>query len=288
MGEIEIADYLTYLATDRHVAWKTQHQSMCAIVLLYQGVLGRELGSFGDFSKASKSKNIPVVLSAREVLRVLDAMRGTFRLMARLLYGCGLRLIEVHRLRVKDVDFERHSLTIWHSKHGTTRMLALPDEVIPDLRAHLARVQMLHETDKADGYGRVDLPDAFGAKSPTAELEWRWQYIFPARNLSEDPSDGRVKRHHLQENGLQKAVKAAVTLAGVTQRASCHTFRHSFATHLLEAGQDIRTVQELLGHSDLRTTMIYTHVAHKGQMTSPLDRARATVAQLPQPLRQIA
>jgi integron integrase len=272
MGEEEIRSYLTALAVERNVTWQTQKQAMCALVLLYRGVLGRELGGFGQFTKASKPSNLPVVLSEGEVVRVLDALRGTHRLMARLLYGSGLRIMECHRLRVKDVDFERGSLMVWHSKHGTSRMVMLPESLRTDLESHLRRVKMLHETDKADGYGRVDLPNAYAVKSPRAELEWKWQYVFPSRSLSKDPRDGRLKRHHVQENGLQKAVKAAVALAGIAKKATCHSFRHSFATHLLEAGRDLRTVQELLGHKDVSTTMIYTHVMRPvSQVRSPLD-----------------
>lgn len=271
MGEPEIAAFLSHLANDRNVAWKTQKQAICAIVLLYKLVLERDLGDFGQFSRASKPANIPVVFSREETARVLHAMHGTHRLMAELLYGCGLRLMECVRMRVKDVDFARMAVSVIHSKHGKSRQIPLPESICADLQKHLARVKMLHETDKADGYGRVDLPNALAVKYPGMDREWGWQYVFASRSFSSDPMDGKLKRHHVQENGLQKAVKAGIRLAGIVKHASCHTFRHSYATHLLESGTDIRTVQELLGHRDISTTMIYTHVASRPAVRSPLD-----------------
>jgi integron integrase len=213
------------------------------------------------------------VLTKEEVRRVIAQLSGVHQLLAKLLYGSGLRLLEALRLRVKDLDFERRAIIVRDTKGNEDRVTMLPDSLVEPLKEHLQRVKRLHEEDLAKGYGSVYLPDALDRKYPNASREWIWQYVFPSDHLSTDPRSGVVRRHHLDESGLQKAVRAAARAAGINKRVTCHTFRHSFATHLLENGYDIRTVQELLGHKDVKTTMIYTHVLQRGGLAvrSPLD-----------------
>lgn len=229
--------------------------------------------SWGEIERPTRPPRLPVVLSAEEARRLLGAMEGTHRLLAQLLYGAGLRLMEGVRLRVKDVDFGANQVVVREGKGDKDRVTMLPEVLKPGLAAHLERVRLLHEADLREGYGAVYLPYALGRKYPGAEREWCWQYVFPAGKLSRDPRGGAVRRHHVNEQGLQRAVRAAVRLAGITKPASCHTLRHSFATRLLESGYDIRTVQVLLGHQDVATTMVYTHVMQKPGLgvRSPLD-----------------
>ena len=236
-------------------------------------MLHKELDGPIDSVRAKRPKRLPTVLTKEEALRVIAHLSGTRQLMAKLLYGSGLRLMECVRLRVKDVDFARRQIIVRDSKGQEARVTMLPDSVIPLLQEHLQPVKRLHEEDLARGYGAVYLPFALERKYPNASREWIWQYVFPATKLSKDPRSGVVRRHHIHESSLQKAVKKAAKRAGINKRVTCHTFRHSFATHLLEAGYDIRTVQELLGHKDVKTTMIYTHVLNRGAMAvrSPLD-----------------
>ena len=233
----------------------------------------KELGAQIDLVRAKKPKHLPVVLSKSEVQTVLRHLAGEYKLMAQLLYGSGLRLMECVRLRVKDLDFEQRQITVRDGKGQKDRVTVFPDQLREPLRAHLVLVQQTHADDLALGHGAVYLPFALERKYPDADKDWSWQYIFPARSLSLDPRSQIIRRHHVDSSSLQKAVKDAVRAAGIAKNASCHTFRHSFATHLLEAGYDIRTVQELLGHADVSTTMIYTHVLNRGGLAvrSPLD-----------------
>lgn len=274
MGAAEIEAFLTHLAVDRQVAASTQNQALSALLFLYRHVLKREIDLPGNALRAKKPKRLPTVLSRDEVRRILSLMTGTHQLMARLLYGSGLRLMECVRLRVKDIDFDQHLIVVRDGKGEQDRITMLPDALIPFLRDHLARVYLIHQDDLAHGYGRVSLPYALAAKYPNADRAWGWQYVFPADRLSTDPRSGIVRRHHGDESGLQKAVRQAAKQAKITKPVGPHTFRHSFATHLLEAGYDIRTVQELLGHKDVKTTMIYTHVLNRGGLAvrSPLDQ----------------
>jgi integron integrase len=272
MGQAEVQAFLTHLAVEQHVAASTQNQALSALLYLYRSVLEKPLEAV-DVVRARKPQRLPVVLTKAEAQRVIGAMSGVNQLMARLLYGSGLRLMECLRLRVKDVDFEQRAITVRDGKGGKDRFTILPESVIPPLRDHLARVRHLHAGDLKAGYGEVYLPDALERKYPNAAREWIWQYVFPSDRLSTDPRTGVNRRHHLDESGLQRAVRRAAKLVGLDKPVSCHTFRHSFATHLLEAGYDIRTVQELLGHKDVKTTMIYTHVLNRGGLAvrSPLD-----------------
>ena len=272
LGEASITDFVSTLATRRQVSASTQNQALAAILFLYRSVLGRELEHPDGFVRAKRPARLPVVLSRGEVQDLLGAMDGVPRLMARLLYGSGLRLLECARLRVKDVDFDRRQLIIRDGKGQRDRAALLPRSVARDLRAHLQRVHALHTRDLEEGAGYVELPGSFGAKHPNAARAWTWQWVFPAtRRYRAD--DGQLRRHHLHGTVLQRAVSEAVGRSGITKRATCHTLRHSFATHLLEDGYDIRTIQELLGHRDLATTMIYTHVVDHGPcaVRSPAD-----------------
>lgn len=272
LGTVAIEAFLTYLAVERQVAASTQNQALSALLFLYKDVLHQEIGSV-DAVRARKPKRLPTVLTKPEALRVLQAMAGLHQLMAKLLYGSGIRALECVRLRVKDLDFAQHQLLVREGKGEKDRITMLPDTVVAPLQEHLARVHQIHQKDLAEGYGAVYLPYALERKYPNVNREWAWQYVFPAKSRSVDPRTGVTRRHHLDESSLQKAVHAAARLAGIDKSVSCHTFRHSFATHLLEAGYDIRTVQELLGHQDVKTTMIYTHVLNRGAkaVRSPLD-----------------
>jgi integron integrase len=274
MGEAEIARFLTALATVRRVSASTQNQALSALLFLYEEVLDRRLEWLKDVARAKKPIRLPVVLSRPEVERLLGSLRGTPWLMASLLYGAGLRLMECARLRVKDLDLDRNEITVRDGKGRKDRVTLLPRSLRGPLLDHLGRVRDLHRSDLARGLGRVSLPGALAAKYPNAPQEWGWQWVFPATRLYRDAATGHLHRHHLHESVLQRAVKEAASRAGIAKPATPHTLRHSFATHLLEDGYDIRTIQELLGHSDVSTTMIYTHVLNRGGrgVRSPLDQ----------------
>ena len=274
MGADEIRKFLSFLAVKKNVSSSTQNQALCAIVFLYKRILKKEPGDFNGIVFAKRTQRLPIVLTRKEVKLVLDQLSGIYRLMARLLYGGGLRLMECLRLRIKDIDFEYEQITIRDSKGQKDRVTVLPKVIKEELLKHLEKVKKLHEKDLKEGYGSVYLPYALERKYPNAGKELYWQYVFPAPGISIDGRTGIKRRHHLDESLMQKAVKQAVQKAGIKKPASCHTFRHSFATHLLEDGYDIRTLQELLGHESLNTTMIYTHVMKKGGLgvISPADK----------------
>jgi integron integrase len=273
MGESEISQFLTHLARDAHVAASTQNQALNAIVFLYKNVLHIEHGEFRDIHWAKKPRHLPVVLTRQEVGRLFQQLKGRDWLMASLLYGSGLRLMECLRLRIKDIDFTSKQICVRSGKGDKDRLTMLPDSVISDLKLHIQQNKLLHEQDLNQGYGSVELPFALERKYKQAAKEWAWQYVFPASRISTDPRSGIRRRHHLDESVTQKAIKRAIRQAGIQKHAGCHTLRHSFATHLLENGYDIRTIQELLGHNDVNTTMIYTHVLNRGGLAvqSPLD-----------------
>jgi len=269
-----ITAFLTSMAVRDRVSASTQNQALSALLFLYKAVLRQELGDIEHAPRAKTPHHIPVVLGVDDVRRVLQALAGVPRLVASLLYGGGLRLQECLELRVKDIDFDRREITVRRGKGGKDRRVMLPESVREPLRVHLQLVKQQHESDLAQGVGRVVLPDALERKFPSAPTEWRWQFVFPASRICRDPQFGPPSRFHLHESVVQKSVTTAARQAGLTARVTCHTFRHSFATHLLEAGYDIRTVQELLGHADVTTTMIYTHVLNRGGLgvRSPIDR----------------
>lgn len=275
MGAAEVTVFLTRIATHGHVAASTQYQALAALLFLYRTVLEIYLPWLEDVVRATRPRHIPVVLSRDEVKRLLASLDGVHWLTAGLLYGSGIRLMECLRLRVKDVDFARNEITIRDGKGGKDRHVPLPQTLRDALERQLQRAKVIHERDLADGRGEARLPFALARKYSNAGREWGWQFVFPSQQLSHDPLDGALRRHHLDEAGLQRAVKQALRTAGIVKSASCHTLRHSFATHLLESGADIRTVQELLGHKDVSTTQIYTHVLNRGGqgVLSPLDRA---------------
>jgi integron integrase len=268
-----IRDYISHLAVDRNVAVSTQTQAICALVFFFKHVLLKEPGDFSDATRASKEPRVPVVMTPDETRQVLSHLSGTTKLVCDLMYGTGMRILEAVRLRVKDIDFARRLIVVREGKGQKDRIAFLPDSLVERLQEQLATVRSLHEADLAKGYGTVYLPYALEKKYPNANMRWCWQYVFPAAKLSRDPRSDRVQRHHLDEATIQRAVALAARKAGINKPVHSHTFRHSFATHLLERGTDIRTVQELLGHVDLKTTMIYTHVLNKGPLglTSPLD-----------------
>jgi integron integrase len=274
MGAQEVEAFLTHLAVAGKVSASTQNQAKSALLFLYRKVLEIKLPWLDSVTQANAPKRLPVVLTVSEVQAVLSRLSGTHLLIASLLYGGGMRLMEAVRLRVKDVDFARREIMVREGKGFKDRVTMLPEAVVVALKAHLAKAKALHEEDLAQGVGEVYLPFALDKKYPNAGREWGWQYVFPAKSLSVDPRSGKTRRHHVDEKGVQRAVKQAVRDAELTKPATPHTFRHSFATHLLQSGYDIRTVQELLGHSDVSTTMIYTHVLNKGGkgVVSPLDR----------------
>ena len=274
MGPDEVREYLTHLAVARKVAASTQNQALCALIFLYKQVLGRELGFVTDIVRAQTPKRLPIVLSRDEVKAILAELAGVGRTAVSLIYGSGLRLMECLELRVKDIDVGRGQIVVRSGKGDKDRVSVLPKVVVPALEAQTREARRI--TDCRDGWTEypATMPEALDRKYPNAPREWGWQYVFPARGLCLDKSTGELRRHHLHETVVQRAVKEAVRRAGVTKPASCHTFRHSFATHLLEDGYDIRTVQKLLGHRDIRTTMIYTHVLDQGVLgvRSPMDR----------------
>jgi integron integrase len=273
MGAAEVGQFLTHLAVEGRVSASTQNQARCALLFLYKEVLETELPWLDDVEQAKAPRRLPVVLNRDEVQAILSRLRGTHWLIASLLYGTGMRILEGLRLRVQDIDFKRREILIRDGKGAKDRVTMLPVTLVAVLKAHLQKVKELHDGDLAQGFGEVYLPFALERKYPNAAREWGWQYVFPSAKLSVDPRSGKTRRHHVQEQAIQRAVKQAVRDAGLTKAATPHTLRHSFATHLLESGYDIRTVQELLGHSDVSTTMIYTHVLNKGGkgVNSPLD-----------------
>lgn len=273
MGVPEIEAFLTHLALDRNVAANTQNQALSALLFLYRDVLNIELQGSINAIRAKKPKRLPQVLTQDEVRQVIAQMPGQYQLMAKLMYGSGLRVLECLRLRVKDLDFPRLCLTVRDGKGMNDRITMMPKSVVDPLRQHLRTIKHLHEQELEQGYGTVYLPFALAEKYPNASRAWIWQYVFPSHKRSVDPRSGTVQRHHVDESVIQRAVRKAAHQTTIPKRISCHTFRHSFATHLLENGYDIRTVQELLGHKDVETTMIYTHVLDRGGMAvqSPLD-----------------
>jgi len=274
MGESEIGQFLSSLASDSHVSASTQNQALNAVLFLYHAVLGKEIGYVDGVVRAKRPKRLPVVLTREEVKSILGLLDGLEWIMGMLLYGAGLRLMECLRLRVKDVDFSRNEIRVRSGKGDKDRVTMLPAAVKEPLLRHLELVRKQYEVDVKNGFSGVFLPYALERKYPNAARQWGWQWLFPASKLYVDPQSGKIRRHHLHESVLQKAVKKAVQRAGIAKPASCHSFRHSFATELLETGYDIRTVQELLGHTDVTTTMIYTHVLNKGGrgVSSPADR----------------
>jgi integron integrase len=274
MGKDEITRFLSALAVHGQVSASTQNQALCALLFLYREVLSEDFGWLDDVVRAKRPQRLPVVLTRREVKALLGALEGVHWLMASLLYGAGLRLLECLRLRVKDVDFSSHQIIVRAGKGNKDRRTMLPAAVKEPLAAHLEHVRQRHQHDLAQGLGRVYVPDALHRKYPNANSEWGWQWVFPASQISLDPRSGEQRRHHVHESVLQRAVKAAASTTGLARGANCHTLRHSFATHLLEDGYDIRTIQELLGHRDVKTTMIYTHVLNRGGkgVYSPMDR----------------
>lgn len=275
LGAAEVTAFLTHLARDRSVSSSTQNQALAALLFLYEGVLECKLPWMDGIERAKRPVKVPVVLTREEVRALLAQLEGTKWIMASLLYGGGLRLRECLKLRVKDVDFGYRQLVVRDGKGAKDRVTMLPDAVVQPLRDHLVRVRRLHERDLEAGYGEVELPFALERKYPRAGRDWGWQYVFPSVKLSADPRSGVIRRHHVYDSVLPRAIGAAGRAAGIAKPVGCHVLRHSFATHLLQNGYDIRTVQELLGHSDVSTTMIYTHVLNKGGrgVTSPLDRA---------------
>jgi integron integrase len=273
MGEDEIRQFISHLAVFTKISASTQTVALSALLFLYREVLKKDLPYIAHIERAKPAEHLPVVFTREEVQAVLAHLEGTHHLIASLLYGSGLRLMEAVRLRVKDIDFARRELTVRQGKGGKDRVTMLPYSVAATLKHHLEKVKVLHESDLKAGFGKVELPYALERKYPRAASEWSWQYVFPSIKRSRDPRSGIERRHHVYADHLQRAVKFAVRMARIAKRGSCHTLRHRFATHLLEDGYDIRTVQELLGHKDVRTTMIYTHVLNRGGrgVRSPLD-----------------
>jgi len=277
MGEVEIIEFLNHLA-DQKVAASTQNQALAAILFLYRDVIGRDLDWLENLDRARQRKKVPVVMAREEVVAVLAGLDGMNWLMGAMLYGTGMRLMECVRLRVKDVDFAYREVVVREGKGGKDRRTMLPEPLTTPLKRHLANVKTTHERDLELGFGCIDLPGRLGTKYPSGGKEWGWQFVFPSRSRSANWKTGEIQRWHVSPKTLQRAIRKAVRHAKLTKRISCHTFRHSFATHLLERGYDIRTVQELLGHNDVRTTMIYTHVLNRGgqAVLSPLTELLAT------------
>jgi integron integrase len=273
LGVSEINAFLTRLAVKEDVSSSTQNQALAALLYLYRQVMGKEVEDLEDLIRAKKPKRLPIVLSRDEVRAVLSRLQGDKLIAASLMYGTGLRLAECLALRVQDIDFSRNEILIRNGKGGKDRVTMLPETLKDSLRKHLTLIKQTHDKDLADGWGAVPMPDALDRKYPNGSSEWAWQWVFPQERRWKDPKSGKQGRYHMDESVLQRAVHEAVLSAGITKRASCHSFRHSFATHLLEEGHDIRTVQELLGHTDVKTTMIYTHVLNRGPsgVRSPMD-----------------
>lgn len=274
LGEAEITAFLTYLAVKRKVAASTQNQALCAIVFLYREVIKKDLGGFENFVRAKMPHRLPVVFTQNEVKKILVQLENRNWLMGHILYGAGLRIMECVRLRVKDIDFEYKQITVRDGKGKVDRVTMLPNIIIDNLKRHLEKVKSIHGLDIKEGFGAVYMPYALERKYKNANRSWIWQYVFPASRRSIDPRTGIERRHHISEAVIQRAVKNAIRQAGIPKAGGCHSMRHSFATHLLESGYDIRTVQELLGHKDVSTTMIYTHVLNRGGkgVVSPGDR----------------
>lgn len=283
LGAAHVTAFLTWLAVERGVSASTQNQALHAILFLYKRVLEKELDRVEDVVRAKVSRRIPVVFSRREVAAVLEHLRDPYHLMAALMYGSGLRLMETLRLRIKDVDLERRAILVRSGKGSKDRITVLPETLDVQIQAAMSRVRHLHEQDLAEGFGEVEMPFALARKYPGEARSLHWQFLFAAARRSIDPRSGAERRHHVYETSVQRAVKQAIRAAGIAKHASCHTFRHSFATHLLEDGYDIRTVQDLLGHKDVRTTQIYTHVLNRGgnAVRSPLNAFAITGADQP-------
>lgn len=273
-GEKEINAYLKELALKKKVSASTQNQALAALLFYFRYVKNTPVTELGSVIRAKKRPRIPVVFSREEAAHVIENLSGTKKLLAKLLYGTGMRLNEALSLRILDIDFERKEITIRHGKGDKDRRVMLPQTIIPELKKHIEEVKKIHQKDLAEGYGKIELPQALSAKYPSGCKEFKWQWLFPQKNRWQNKSTGEQGRYHMDESLLQRAVKEAILEAGINKNASCHTFRHSFATHLLESGYDIRTIQELLGHSDISTTMIYTHVLNRGPIgvISPLDK----------------
>lgn len=273
MGEIEIRNFLKHLACDKYVSSSTQNQALNAIIFLYTQVLHKPLGAIGEVPRAQRSTRLPVVFSHAEINNILQHLQGTSKLVVRLLYGTGMRLLEALRLRVQDIDFENNYIIVRQGKGDKDRRTVLPVSLIKELRLQIEKVKLLHQQDMINGLGETILPDALQIKFKNASRELGWQFLFPSSQCATDKRTGLMVRHHLHDTLIQRAVTEAIKKSGIEKKGSCHSFRHSFATHLLENGYDIRTVQELLGHSDVRTTMIYTHVLNKKGLAvrSPLD-----------------
>src|SRR5699024_1677217 len=273
IDEASITAYLNYLAVEKQVAGSTQNQALCAIIFFLKKVLQMQVPALENLKRAKESRNIPVVLTQNEVVLIFSHLSGTKLLVVKLLYGAGLRISEALRLRVQDVDFEYQQIFVRNSKGLKDRATVLPERLVPELKDHVMKVHNLHKRDLAKGWGQVVLPKALDKKYPNANKELRWQYLFPSKKRRQDPRSGRCQRYHISASAIQKAVRRAVEKTNIQKHATCHTFRHSFATHLLASGYDIRTVQELLGHKNVKTTQIYTHVLRKGGngVKSPID-----------------
>jgi integron integrase len=274
MAVPEINQFITHLVVERKASASTQNQAISAILFLYRNVLEIELNETAlAFIRPQKGKRVPTVLSKGEARAIIAQMTGQYRLMTQVMYGSGLRLMECLRLRIKDLDFDNRRIIVYDGKGGDDRVTMLPDSLVIPLRQHLEQVKTLHQNDLAAGFGSVYIPLGLDKKYPTAHKQWIWQYVFPASNIYKDPETGVMSRHHTHETALQKAIRVAARAAKIDKRVTPHTFRHSFATHLLQNGYDIRTVQELLGHKDVKTTMVYTHVLQRGGLAvrSPLD-----------------
>jgi integron integrase len=273
LGLPDVHEFLQHLSVTRNVAPATRNQALAALLFVFRHVLNVDIDPMQTLTRIGGARHLPVVFSRQEIRKILSHLPSPYRLPAGLMYGSGLRLSEALRLRVKDVDFSYRTITVRDGKGKKDRMTMLPDRLTAALRSQLSRAHSIHEQDRSNGVGDVFLPHALARKYPNAGTRWAWQWVFPSRNVSVDPREGRLRRHHLASSTMQRATKKAILRAGVARHGSCHSFRHSFATHLLEGGADIRTVQELLGHSDVRTTMIYTHVLARGiPLRSPLDR----------------
>lgn len=274
LGADEIRQFVSYLANERRVSASTQNQALCALLFLYREVLGGDIGWIDGIELTRRPRRLPVVLTRDEVRAVLRELSGTSRLIASLMYGSGLRLMEVSQLRIKDLDLNRSQITVRDGKGRKDRVTVLPASLIEPLQVHLGRVRDLHRVDLSQGMGAVELPDALRRKAPRSPKEWGWQWVFPAQRTYTDRETGEIRRHHRHRTIIQRDVRRVALLSRIPKRVTCHALRHSFATHLLESGADIRTIQELLGHSDIRTTMIYTHVLNRGGLgvTSPLDQ----------------
>lgn len=274
LNEQDIRAFLSHLAVDKNVSSSTQNQALNAIIFLYHSVLKTPLGKISDVERAHRTKRLPVVFTPNEVQLILGKLSGSTKLVASLLYGSGLRLLEALRLRINDLDFEQQIITVRHGKGNKDRVTPLPKSIAPMIHTQIKKVEALHEQDVAEGFGEVMMPNALAVKFPAAAKSIGWQFLFAAPRRSKDPRSGKIFRHHIQDAYIQREVNRAITESDIRKKGSCHSFRHSFATHLLENGYDIRTVQELLGHADVRTTMIYTHVLNKGGISvkSPLDQ----------------